>query len=248
MSMMHRFLGLIVVVLLLSTAVPGSLLAAPFVEIKDCRPPEEDGEFLQSCVKMVEGKRSGQILGPGLVAPTGQYAAVVQHRRYGRPTDRVTLRIYGPTGRLQGTYPMSSGDEYDLFYPASSDRYLAWVETDGRGGQLRLLDLRRQRIVLSAITPLDSWPIFSPRDLLLMIPRRGAGADLTDDRVGQIEAVELPSRRRMVVLSAQKDEELIDLHWLAPDAIGATLLAPGQKKGKVVRGVVGPRVMIESDK
>jgi hypothetical protein len=218
---------------------------ASYAEVQSCRDAAEEGEFLQSCVKLLVTRRAGTVLGPGLVAPGGRVAAVLHHKRYGSVADRVTVRIYGPDGKLAGSFPMgSAGDEYALAWAPGSSRYLAWVEVDGRGGTLKVADWRRRRIAISAASPLEEWPIFAPKGVRLMIPRGGDGVppgsepvpDPTAEQVQFVEVIDLLDRARQTVLRAGKGEELVGLRWISADTVGATLRKLGAAKGKPVQG------------
>jgi hypothetical protein len=239
----------LVVALALGAGAPSRLRAAPvprgapFAEVKGCRDAEQEGEFLQTCVKLLVGRRAGQVLGPGLVAPTGRMAAVVHHRRYGKLSDRVTVRIFGPDGKLATSFPMGAGGEEFLLSWAPGGRFLGWIEVDGRGGLLKVVDCRRRRVALSAPSPLEQWPVFPEKGTrpLVMLPRRATTDAPVSERVQSIEVVDLQDRSRKVVLSAIKDEELVDPRWLAPELVGATLRKIGAAKGKPVQGKMRPR-------
>jgi hypothetical protein len=189
-------------------------------------------------VKVASGSQAGKILGPGSVAPSGQAAAVLHHRRYGSPSDRLVVKVYGSGGRLQGSYPMgSSGDEFALYWTPPPSRYLGWVEVDGRGGLLRVADCRRRRFALSAVSPLEEWPIFAPRGARAMIPRRDPDSDRSSDTVRAVDVVSLDAPPlRQTVLSASPEEELVQLRWLSPTEIGATLRKVGGSEGQAVVG------------
>jgi hypothetical protein len=224
-----------------TAAAPRSV---PFAEVKGCRAAEQEGEFLQTCVKLLVGRRAGEVLGPGLVAPTGRLAAVVHHRHYGKLSDRVTVRIYGPNGKVASTFPMGAGgEEFLLAWAPGASRFLGWVEVDGRGGLLRIVDCRRQRIALSSPSPLEQWSVFPDKGSrpLAMIPRRATTDAPTSERVQSIEVIDLQDRSRKVVLSAGRDEELVEPRWLGPELVGATLRKIGAAKGKPVQGKMRPR-------
>jgi hypothetical protein len=231
----------------LSLLSPSGAIAggpAVYAEVQSCRDAAEEGEFLQSCVKLLATRRAGKVLGPGLVAPGGRVAAVLHHKRYGSIADRVTVRIYGADGKLACSFPMGSGgDEFALAWAPGSSRYLAWVEVDGRGGTLKVADWRRRKIVLSAPSPLEEWPLFAPKGARVMIPRgaesAAAGAATSDPgsgRVQLVEVVDLLERARQTVLRAGKQEELVGLRWVGADAVGGTLRKLGADKGKPVQG------------
>jgi hypothetical protein len=228
-----RASSLIAVALLLS---PATARASSYVEVTGCRPAKEEGEFLQTCVKVAAGKKAGKVLGPGRVAPGGRAAAVIHHRRYGAASDRVSVMVYGPEGRAE-TYPIgeSGGEEFALHWAAGSSRYLGWVEVDGRGGVLKIVDRRRKRFLLSVLTPLEEWPIFAPGGPRALIPI-GAAAD----EVRELQIVDLPSRSRQTVLRAPAGEELVAPRWLSPTQVQATLRKVGALKGKLVTGKVKP--------
>lgn len=226
---------LALILLLLGLNLPSPARAGPsYVEVRDCRPPDEDGEFLQSCVKLTAGRRAGRVLGPGLVAPGGQAAAVLRHRRYGTASDRVTVRIYGPGGRALVTVPMGEGgDEFTLVW-SPSGRFLAWVEVDGDGGKLRVVDRERGRLVLSARSPLEAWPIFSPSGDRVLLPA-GRGSE---DRVAELFVIDLLRRGgKRSVLQAGPDEELLQPRWLSPSTVQALRRkASSDRGGKIVQG------------
>lgn len=231
----RRVVGVTVLVLLESAAAR----ASSYVEVNGCRPPKEEGEFLQTCVKVASGRKAGKVLGPGKVAPGGAAAAVIHHRRYGTSSDRVSVMVYGPEGRAE-TYPMgdSGADEYALHWAAGSSRYLAWVEVDGRGGVLKIVDRRRKRFLLSVLTPLEEWPIFAPKGPRALLPLGAAGDEPLEARVRELQIVDLPSRSRQTVLKAASGEELVGPKWLSPTQIQATLRKLGAIKGKLVTGKI----------
>ena len=212
--------------------------AALYLEVKDCRRPAEEGEFLQTCVKVVSGPKAGTILGPGSVAPSGQAAAVLHHRRYGSPSDRLVVKVYGTGGRLSGSYPMGSGgDEFPLQWTPPPSRYLGWVEVDGRGGLLRIVDCRRRRFALSAASPLEEWPIFAPHGARALIPKRAPTTDGSSDVVRAMEMVSLDGPpQRQTVIQTGPEEELVQIHWLSPTELGATRRKVGASKGQTVVG------------
>ncbi len=217
---------------------PGALArASSYVEVSGCRPAKEEGEFLQTCVKVASGRKAGKLLGPGRVAPGGSAAAVIHHRRYGASADRVSVLVYGPDGRAE-TYPMgeAGSEEYALQWAPGSSRYLAWVEVDGRGGLLKVIDRGRKRFVLSVLTPLEDWPIFAPKGPRALIPLGGSGDDPLEGKVRELQIVDLPSRSRQTVLRAGAGEELTGPKWLGPTQIQATLRKVGAAKGKLVTG------------
>ena len=220
---------------------PTAARASSYVEVTGCRPPKEEGEFLQTCVKVASGKKAGKVLGPGRVAAGGVAAAVVHHRRYGTPGDRVSVMVYGPEGRAE-TYPMgeSGCEEYGLHWAPGSSRYLAWVEVDGRGGLLKIVDRKRKRFLLSVLTPLEDWPIFAPSGPRALIPIGGSTDDPLEGKVRELQIVDLPSRSRQTVLRAPAGEELVGPKWLSPTQIQATLRKLGAAKGKLVTGKVKP--------
>jgi len=220
--------------LFLALGLPLAAHAAPaYVEVKDCRPPSEEGEFLQTCVKLNVGRRAGRVLGPGWVAPGGQAAAVLQHRQYGATSDRVALRVHGPTGRFEGTYSMGSGGEEHAVFWSAAGRFLAWVEVDGRGGLLRVVDRQRRRQVLSVVSPLEEWPIFAPSGSKLLLPVGRPG----DDRTRELCIIDLLVKgSRQTVLQAMPDEELTQPRWIAPNTVQAVRRKVGGQKGKTVQG------------
>jgi hypothetical protein len=210
--------------------------AASYVEVNGCRPPAEEGEFLQSCVKVASGRGEGTVLGPGLVAPGGSTAAILHHKKYGHPTDRVTVRLYGARGKLESSFPMGSGgEEFLMAWAPASSRFLAWVEVDGRGGVVKVIDCRKRRIIFSALSPLEEWPLFAPRSARLLIPRGGKGQEPMALRVQSAEVVDLLTRERRVILRADSGEELVDLRWISTSTLGATLRRIGAGKGKNVQ-------------
>ncbi len=224
-----------------------SSVSARYVEVKACRPPEEEGEFLQSCVKIASGRRAGKLLGAGVVAPGGQAAAVLSHRRYGGAGDRVTVKVYGPDGRLEASYPMGAGgEEFALVWAPAPARYLGWIEVDGRGGVLRVVDRRRQRVVLTAISPLEEWPVFAPRGARVLVPRASAReatprapGEGAEEPVRELEVQDLAVKgSRRVVLRAGAGEELTAPRWGSPTQVTATLRKVGASKGKPVQAQV----------
>jgi hypothetical protein len=219
--------------LLLSAPLPAH--AAPtYVEVTGCRPAAEEGEFLQSCVKINVGKHAGRVLGPGWVAPGGQAAAVLQHRRYGASSDRVTLRLHGAVGRFEGSYAMGSGgEEYKVSW-SPAGRFLAWVEVDGRGGQLRVVDRLRKRVVLTTLAPIEEWPVFAPSGSKLLLPAGPPG----QERVRELAIIDLMIKgSRQVVLRTAFDEELVQPRWISPSAVQATRRKLGASQGgKPVQG------------
>lgn len=222
---------------LLTTVAPARA-SGPYAEVKSCRPPEEESEFLQSCVRLTSGRHAGKTLGPGLIAPSGGAAAVLHHRRYGGSGDRITVKLYGADGKLQGSFPMGTGaDEFPLFWSPPPSRYLAWIEVDGRGGTLRIVDVRRRRLVLSQLSPLEEWPVFSPKGSLVLIPLAAPGP--TADAVREVAVVDLASRRtRQVVLRSGPEEELVQPKWLSERQIGATLRKRGEQSGRPVQATI----------
>jgi hypothetical protein len=212
--------------------------AAPlYVEVKGCRPAEEEGEFLQGCVKVATGKKAGKVLGPGWVAPGGQAAAVLQHRRYGASSDRITLRLHGAMARFEGSYQMGSGSEEFNVVWSPAGRFLAWVEVDGRGGLLRVVDRIRKRVVLSTLTPLEEWPFFSPSGHKLLLPVGTKG----EERVRELCILDLLVKgSRQTALRASADEELVQPRWVSPLGISAVKRKVGAAKGKTVQGAFTP--------
>jgi hypothetical protein len=212
--------------------------AAPlYVESKGCRPADEEGEFLQSCVKVATGKKAGKVLGPGWAAPGGQAAAVLQHRRYGAASDRITLRLHGAMGRFEGSYQMGAGSEEFHVVWSPAGRFLAWVEVDGRGGQLRVVDRIRRRVILTTLTPLEEWPFFAPSGSKLLLPVGTKG----EERVRELCILDLLVKgSRQTVLRAGADEELVQPRWTSPLAISAVRRKVGTAKGKTVQGAFTP--------
>jgi hypothetical protein len=226
---------------LAATAVAGfaptTARGSSYVEVTGCRPAKEEGEFLQICVKVASGRKAGKLLGPGRVAPGGAAAAVIHHRRYGSPADRVSVLVYGPEGRAE-TYPMGEpgGDEFALQWAPGSSRYLGWVEVDGRGGLLKVVDRRRKRFLLSLLTPLEEWPVFAPRGARALLPVGAAGENPLEAQVRELQIIDLPSRTRQTVLRAAAGEELVAPRWISPTVVQATLRKIGVLKGKLVSG------------
>jgi hypothetical protein len=217
----------------------GSGLAkgAPFTEEKNCRPLEENGEFLQDCVKVHVGRKPDRILGPGRISSSGDFAAVLQHRRYGSKNDRVTLKIYDAAGKLWSTVLMSErGDEYTFHWAPRGCPFLAWVEVDGRGGTLRVLDVRRRRFSLSLLTPLDDWPFFPSEGCNIMIPRGEIMQETLSPRVTELEIMNLETKKRKVVLRASSEEAFVDVQWSSSKTITATLRSLAGKKDTPVKG------------
>jgi hypothetical protein len=231
-------LGLLLGLAPAASAAPAA--PSPYSLVKRCRPAGEEVEFLRTCVELV---RRGQTtrLGPGLVALGGKRAVVLHHRRYGADADRVTVRVYGPSGKIEATFPMgASGAEYALHLSPDPGRFLAWVEVDGRGGRLVVLDLARGRIAFRAPTPLDDWEVFSPKTATLLLPHRAQGSDPLSESIVKLEVVGFAPRWRKVALVAGKGEELTQPRWAGADLVVATLRKVGASSGKTVQARVAP--------